>query len=68
MLHQFIFHSFHEKTLFPKIKRLNECVKSYNIRNPIELFVENPIKLLVYLVMIVNKWHSLKLGHETRDL
>ena len=54
-LRSFIFHYFHEKTFFKKIKRSNQYVKSYNIRNPVKLFVENPIELFIYSVIIGNK-------------
>ena len=41
-----------------KIKILNQCVKSYNMRNPIKLFVENPVKLYVEnpIKLFINKY------------
>ena len=45
------------------IKTLNQCVKSYNMRNPmkllvenpVKLFVDNPVKLFIYSTIVGNK-------------
>ena len=56
------------KTLFPKTKRLNQCVKFYNMRNSIKLFVENHIKgelhsnyIFLYFVLFGLEWDSVNL-------
>ena len=56
------------KTLFPKTKRLYQCVKFYNMRNSIKLFVENHIKgelhsnyIFLYFVLFGLEWDSVNL-------
>ena len=56
------------KTLFPKTKRLYQCVKFYNMRNSIKLFVENHIKgelhsnyIFLYFVLFGLEWNSVNL-------